>query len=74
MKYAIALFAALALAGCVKERPVSVPCLNRADLPVETVKPELTGNAGLDLAIMTRTALELLDEATKLRALMEGCY
>lgn len=73
MKYAIALCAALALAGCTKERIVSVPCINAADLPPETPRPVLTGNAGIDLARMTDTALQLLDEAVKLRALASGC-
>ena len=73
MKAVIALCAALALAGCTKERIVSVPCIDAADLPPETPKPTLTGNAGVDLAIMTDTALQLLDEATKLRALAQGC-
>lgn len=66
---------ALVLASCgPKEHLVSTPCLDRSALPPETAKPVLTGNAGRDLAIMTNTALELLDEAEKLRAMMEGCY
>ena len=73
MKTLAALCAALALAGCARERIVSVPCIDAADLPPETVKPQLTGNAGVDLATMTDTALKLLDEAVKLRALTKGC-
>ena len=69
----VAACAALALAGCAKERIVSVPCIQISDLPPETVKPHLTGNAGVDLAIMTDTALQLLDEVVKLRALASGC-
>ena len=67
------LMCAFILAGCTKERIVSVPCIDAADLPPETPKPILTGNAGIDLAIMTDTALQLLDEAVKLRALTSGC-
>lgn len=74
MKAVVALSAALALAACgAKERVVSVPCINEADLPAETPKPVLTGNQGIDLGIMTDTALKLLDEAVKLRALTRGC-
>lgn len=73
MKAVIAMCAALALAGCAKQSLVSVPCIDAADLPPETAKPVLTGNAGMDLAIMTDTALQLLDEAVKLRALASGC-
>lgn len=69
----IALCAALALAGCGQKQIVSAPCINAADLPPETAKPVLTGNAGTDLAIMTDTALQLLDEAVRLRALASGC-
>lgn len=65
--------AALTVAGCGQKQIVSVPCIDAADLPAETPKPTLTGNAGLDLAIMTDTALALLDEAVKLRALASGC-
>lgn len=64
--------AALALGMC-SGPIVSTPCIDEADLPPETAKPTLTGNAGLDLAIMTDTALQLLDEAVKLRALTRGC-
>lgn len=68
----LALGLTIALAGC-GDHVVSVPCIDPADLPPETVKPHLTGNAGIDLAIMTDTALQLLDEAVKLRNLTRGC-
>lgn len=65
---------ALVLASCgPRERLVSVPCIQISDIPPETPKPVLSGNAGIDLARMTDTALQLLDEAVKLRALASGC-
>lgn len=64
----------LLLSGCgQRERIVSVPCAVASDLPAETVKPRLTGNERMDLAIMTDTALSLLDEAVRLRAVLSGC-
>lgn len=65
---------ALVLVSCgPHERITSVPCIDASQMPPETPRPVLSGNAGVDLAIMTRTALELLDEAEKLRALASGC-
>jgi hypothetical protein len=63
----------LALGFCSPDKVVSVPCIDAADLPPETPRPVLTGNAGIDLARMTDTALQLLDEAVRLRALASGC-
>ena len=69
-----AALALLLLSGCgPRERLVSVPCANVADLPAATPRPVLSGNERMDLAIMTDTALALLDEAVKLRALLTGC-
>lgn len=53
--------------------PVAVACIDRADIPPETEKPKLTGDASQDSAILLDTALKLRDESTHLRALMAGC-
>ena len=69
-----AALALLLLSGCApRERIVSAPCVSAADLPPETPRPILTGNERMDLATMTDTALALLDEAVRLRALLTGC-
>ena len=69
-----AALALLLLSGCApKTRIVSVPCAVAADLPAETPRPVLSGNERMDLAIMTQTALALLDEAVRLRAMLTGC-
>ena len=74
MKPLITLCLVALLSGCAsKPDVISVPCVSASDLPPETPKPVLSGNEKRDLGIMTRTALDLLDEASKLRALLSGC-
>lgn len=61
----------------VREVPVPTPvaCVARVDLPAEPARvgPSLTGNAVLDLVIVSASALELRKWGQEQAALLEGC-
>lgn len=75
----LAIVACLALAACqgqkVRSVPTPVACVKPEQIPAEPapVRPQLTGNAAMDSAVLAVAVLELRDYAGKLRALIEGC-
>lgn len=78
MRLACSLALIFALSACgekIVSTPTPVACVKAEQIPAEPapVGPTLTGDAVQDSAILAVRALELLDYAGKLRALIEGC-
>lgn len=70
---------AVIVSGCtpqpLKSTPVPVACVKKEQIPVEPdrVAPQLNGNAGHDLPIVSVSALDLRKWGGELRALLTGC-
>lgn len=70
----VAVILGILIVGCApKDRLVSVSCVQVSDIPPETQKPTLTGNAAADAMILLETVLALRNETGDLRALIKGC-